>query len=136
MTTTTEHDRLVRRLGALHDRVRQIAEPGARAALVEGWVWRGDLIPEKERLIEEGERILDRLLGAMGFTVVGAFAGDEPRAEKVETVDEACSLADDMHARGASSVVIIDPDRQPWSLENLREVRAEEELLRRAQEGP
>jgi hypothetical protein len=123
MSITTEQERLSQRLGAFHDRIRHIADPEARAAFVEGWAARGRPTPETEDLIEEGEQVLDRLFGTMGYKVVGHFAGDEIRTATAETPDDACSLGDEMRDEGASSVVIVDPDRQQWSVENMRKAR-------------
>jgi hypothetical protein len=129
MSMTTDQERLMQRLGSLHDRIHQLTDLEARAALVEGWARRDGLMPEKERLINEGERVLDQLLSVMTYTVEADFLGEERRFLKAGTVEEALSLGEDMLGQGASSVVIIDPDRQPWSLANLREVREEAAYL-------
>lgn len=62
MAMSSDEDRLVWRLGALHDRINKIADIEARSALVGGWAAQGNLMPEKERLIDEAEKILDKLI--------------------------------------------------------------------------
>jgi hypothetical protein len=64
--TKSEHDQLMARLGALHNRINEIASLEARSALVAGWAAQGHLMPEKLKLIEQGEEILDKLMGSDG----------------------------------------------------------------------
>jgi hypothetical protein len=51
------------RLKDIHERVQWMADAEARSALVNGWAADGHLWPEKEKLIEESERLLDELMG-------------------------------------------------------------------------
>jgi hypothetical protein len=63
MTMTEEEQCLMDRLGAIHRRINEIADLEARSAYVKGWAAQGNLMPEKERLIAQTEKILDELLG-------------------------------------------------------------------------
>ena len=51
-------------LRTIHDRVQWIADVEARSAWVNGIAANGALLPEKIRLLEQAERILDRLQAA------------------------------------------------------------------------
>ena len=54
------------RLGQIYKRIQAIADEEARSALVNGWAAQGNLMPEKLRLIEEADRILDDLMKPFG----------------------------------------------------------------------
>ncbi len=54
--------KLARRLEAIHKRVQWMANEEARAAWVGGIAARGEFLAEKERLLDETDRILDELL--------------------------------------------------------------------------
>ena len=53
--------KLERRLEVIHKRVQWMADAEARAAWVRGLGARGEVLPEKERLLDETDRILDEL---------------------------------------------------------------------------
>ena len=53
---------LIDRLGRISQRINEIADVEARSTLVRGWAAQGNLIAEKERLIQTAEEILDRLI--------------------------------------------------------------------------
>jgi hypothetical protein len=53
--------KLERRLEVIHKRVQWMADAEARAAWVRGLGARGEFLPEKERLLDETDRILDEL---------------------------------------------------------------------------
>lgn len=55
-------DEALEAVGRIHNRVNEIAKLEARSALVNGWAAQGHLMPEKERLIQQAEDILDQLL--------------------------------------------------------------------------
>lgn len=57
----TDHERLWARLRRINERIDRIASEEARAAWVNGAAADGRFIPEKERLIEQAEKILDDL---------------------------------------------------------------------------
>lgn len=63
---TEDEQHLVDRLGGLHRRINEIADLEARSALVGGWAAQGNMMPEKEQLIEQAERIIDQLMGPSG----------------------------------------------------------------------
>jgi hypothetical protein len=53
---------LIDRLGRISQRINEIADVEARSTLVRGWAAQGNLITEKERLIQRAEEILDQLI--------------------------------------------------------------------------
>jgi hypothetical protein len=53
---------LIDRLGRISQRINEIADVEARSTLVGGWAAQGNLITEKERLIQRAEEILDQLV--------------------------------------------------------------------------
>ena len=58
-----DEERLIHRLAGLHDRVKKIANREARTSVVAGWAAEGHSLPDKERLIDEVEKLVDRLIG-------------------------------------------------------------------------
>lgn len=55
-----EIERINKRLGTLSQRLQELAELEARAAPVRGMAARGILDPERQRIIEETDTLLDR----------------------------------------------------------------------------
>lgn len=55
--------RLMARLAAIHKRVEWMANEEARSVWVRGLAARGVHLKEKEQLLEETEKLLDRLRG-------------------------------------------------------------------------
>jgi hypothetical protein len=53
---------LIDRLGRISQRINEIADVEARSTLVRGRAAQGNLIAEKERLIQRAEEILDQLM--------------------------------------------------------------------------
>ena len=53
---------LIDRLGRISQRINEIADVEARSTLVRSWSAQGNLIAEKERLIQRAEEILDQLV--------------------------------------------------------------------------
>lgn len=53
--------RLMARLAAIHKRVQWMADEEARSAWVNGPAAQGHFLDEKERLIEEADRVLNEL---------------------------------------------------------------------------
>jgi hypothetical protein len=58
-----DEEGVAHRLAGLHDRVKRIATAEDRASLVAGWRVEGHALPDKERLIDDVEALLDRLIG-------------------------------------------------------------------------
>ena len=58
---TDQEKALWDRLGQIHGRVQWMADEEARSAWVGGEAARGVLMPEKMKLIEEAEQVLDRI---------------------------------------------------------------------------
>lgn len=58
-----DRDRLEARLLAIHKRVQWIANEEARSVWINGWAAQGGLDPERTRLLDEAESILDQLSG-------------------------------------------------------------------------
>lgn len=54
-------DELNRRLDAIHARLAWISDAEARAAWIGGWAAQGWHNPERTRLIEQAEKVLDEL---------------------------------------------------------------------------
>ena len=53
---------LIDRLGRIRQRINEIADMEVRSTLVRGWAAQGNLIAERERLIQRAEEILDQLM--------------------------------------------------------------------------
>ena len=53
---------LIDRLGRISQRINEIADLEARSTLVRSWAAQGNLIAEKERLIQRAEEILAQLV--------------------------------------------------------------------------
>jgi hypothetical protein len=60
-TNLAKKQRLDERLVAIHNRVQWMADEEARSAWVGGLAGQGHFLPEKERLIDETDKILDQL---------------------------------------------------------------------------
>ena len=60
--TEEERAQLEVRLNHIHTRVQWIADEEARSAWVKGFAARGDLMPEKIKLLDETDKILDKLM--------------------------------------------------------------------------
>lgn len=63
MTDHQREDQIVKRLEATHKRVQWMADQEARAIWVGGVGARGEYLKEKESLLDETERLLDKLDG-------------------------------------------------------------------------
>ena len=62
------------RLGQIHHRLADIAAIEAKAALVGGYGSKGEFDPERQRLIEETDRLLN------GLAAIGGTLPFEPRS--------------------------------------------------------
>ena len=60
--TEEERAQLEVRLSHIHRRVQWIADEEARSAWVQGFAARGGLMPEKIKLLDETDSILDKLM--------------------------------------------------------------------------
>ncbi|MFL6846647.1 MAG: hypothetical protein ACJ8ER_17410 [Allosphingosinicella sp.] len=54
------------RLAQIHDRLVWISETEAKAALIKGFGANGEFDPERQRLVEETDRLLDELAAIGG----------------------------------------------------------------------
>lgn len=61
MSILWTEEQIVERLKHIHDRIAWIADQEARSAWVKGWAADGHLDPERQRLIEEADTILEKL---------------------------------------------------------------------------
>jgi hypothetical protein len=75
-------------LARIHRRINEIADQEARDAKVSGWAAQGHLMPEKLRLIQRTEEILDELMSDAPHT---------PKSTKLPR-----KLPDDPIARGVA----------------------------------
>jgi hypothetical protein len=64
----TDQDRINGRLKQIHDRLSHVANIEAKAAFVGGYGAGGEFEPERDRLIAETDRLLDRMGTIIGTT--------------------------------------------------------------------